>query len=78
MLSALSSIFERIFVRDAIGATRHKISKTLTVIETERANQPIILRFCYPGNIQYHRLSVAEMRQMQPYLDKYTQEEAIK
>ncbi len=51
---------------DSIFLFRHKIikttrvSKTLKVFHTASAKVPFVLKFSYPGNTQYHKLSTLE------------------
>ncbi len=38
----------------------HEVSKTLRVFHTSSEETPIILKFSYAGNIQYHKLNGSE------------------
>lgn len=77
-MNMLSRLLERLFVRDAVGKPRHGLSKSLTVIETGKADYPIILRFQYAGDVEYQRLSIDEIKALQPFLEKVTQKDAKK
>ena len=44
------------------GVTSSKeLSSTITVFRTRKKDCPAILKFDYPGNTQYHKLSKAEL-----------------
>lgn len=61
---------------DSIFLFRHKItkstrvSKTLKVFHTASAEVPFILKFSYPGNLQYHKLSALEASGLISEIDK--------
>ena len=40
------------------------ISKTLKVFHSDSKDVPVILKFSYAGNVQYHKLSKQEVRKL--------------
>ena len=60
----LGRIFERLFVRDAIGAEREAISDYITIIRTKNPERPIILRFSHKGDTEYHQLTTQEVQNL--------------
>ena len=76
MPTMVTKILERLFVRDAVGAPRHDVSENLTVIETGKPDYPLILRFQHGGDVEYQRLSGAEIRALHPFLEKEINKDA--
>ncbi len=58
MLNLLDRI---LLVRNAIVKTV-SVSKTLKVFHSDSKEVPVILKFSYAGNVQYHKLSEREVR----------------
>lgn len=58
MLNLLDRI---LLVRNAIVKTV-SVSKTLKVFHADSKEAPVILKFSYAGNVQYHKLSEQEAR----------------
>ncbi len=58
MLNLLDRI---LLVRNAIVKTV-SVSKTLKVFHADSKEAPVILKFSYAGNVQYHKLSEQEVR----------------
>lgn len=44
------------------------ISKTLKVYHTNSKELPVILKFSYPGNVQYHKITQLDLEKLIPEL----------
>lgn len=58
MLNLLDRI---LLIRNAIVKTV-SVSKALKVFHSDSKETPVILKFSYAGNVQYHKLSEQEVR----------------
>ncbi|MBL4627206.1 MAG: hypothetical protein JKY00_04090 [Roseicyclus sp.] len=57
-----------------LGSRAHDekvLSSTLSVFESDKEEHPLILKFYYPGNVQYHKVSEGEIRLLHKELGKF-------
>lgn len=67
---------ENISFLDRLFLWRHDIEKSVavsknqSVIHTKSSEIPVVLKFSYPGNVQYHKLTGSEVRMLSSELSK--------
>ncbi len=66
-MTKLNFLDRLLLVRHAIVKTVF-ISKTLKVFHADSKDVPVILKFSYAGNVQYHKLTEQEVRRLIPEL----------
>jgi hypothetical protein len=69
---------DRLFLMRSGIAETFEIRSGLTVFKTKNDDAPWVLKFSYPGNIQYHKISRSDADRLTGILNSSRKEEGEK
>jgi hypothetical protein len=72
----VASWLDRLVLLRSRIISEHPVADRCRLFVTDHDEGPLVLKFAYPGNIQYHRLSHEEARRLSDLLAEVSEPDA--
>ena len=64
-------LLDKVMLLGARAKEEKVLSSTVSVFRSDKVEHPLILKFYYPGNVQYHKITEGEIRLLHRELDRF-------